>query len=465
MDITTVSPVKAGLCSAVLGPALATVAAAEAGRRLLRPRGAIAAPAPVTLTDHFSEEEIARGRRYARPQRALALVRSGLDLSLLTVLVARPPRALSAQRSRPVASAAAAGAAMTVALALPGLPLRVIARRRAVTAGLDTNTWRGWLSDLAKQTALSAGLGAATDAAVIAAARRWPQRWWLYAAGGTIAVGSLLGALAPVILDPIFNDFTPLPEGETRSDVLALAHDAGVGVGDVYSVDASRRTTAANAYVTGLGPTKRVVIFDTMLDRYSRDEIRLVVAHELGHMRHRDVPRNVAYASILAPAVAWAVQHAVTGLRGGDAPLAARGRRPAGADARRGSRLRARRSQRGRAVTGDGAPGRSVLARAGRCPRGVYLLRARGGPAESRRPAPDPAGARAGQPSAGRRAHRRRAHLRAVNDLSTGVAVPPLHRRSQPSNARMTITQFWPPKPNALAAATRTGVSRATSGT
>jgi STE24 endopeptidase len=76
----------------------------------------------------------------------------------------------------------------------------------------------------------------------------------------------------------------------------------------VYSVDASRRTTAANAYVTGLGPTKRVVLFDTLLDRYSRDEIRLVVAHELAHVRHRDVPRNVAYAAIIAPALALAVQ-------------------------------------------------------------------------------------------------------------------------------------------------------------
>ena len=60
----------------------------------------------------------------------------------------------------------------------------------------------------------------------------------------------------------------------------------------MYSVDASRRTTAANAYVTGLGPTKRVVLFDTLLDRYSRDEIRVVVAHELAHVRHRDVPRG-----------------------------------------------------------------------------------------------------------------------------------------------------------------------------
>jgi STE24 endopeptidase len=89
---------------------------------------------------------------------------------------------------------------------------------------------------------------------------------------------------------------------------LELARAAGVKVGGVYSIDASRRTTAANAYVTGLGPTKRVVLFDTLLDRYSRDEVRVVVAHELAHVRHRDVPRGVAYAAIVSPAVAFAVQ-------------------------------------------------------------------------------------------------------------------------------------------------------------
>ena len=123
--------------------------------------------------------------------------------------------------------------------------------------------------------------------------RRYPRRWWLPAVGGLGRCSApLLAALAPVVLDPMFNDFTPLPEGETRSDVLDLARAAGVKVGEVYSVDASRRTTAANAYVAGLGPTKRVVLFDTLLDRYSRDEIRVVVAHELGHVRHRDVPRG-----------------------------------------------------------------------------------------------------------------------------------------------------------------------------
>ena len=75
-----------------------------------------------------------------------------------------------------------------------------------------------------------------------------------------------------------------------------------------YSVDASRRTTAANAYVTGLGPTKRVVLFDTLLDRYDRDEVRAVVAHELAHVRGRDVWRSVCYAAIVAPAGALAAQ-------------------------------------------------------------------------------------------------------------------------------------------------------------
>ena len=123
----------------------------------------------------------------------------------------------------------------------------------------------------------------------MAVTQRYPRRWWLPASAGSVLFGALLAAVAPVVLDPLFNDFTPLPEGETRSDVLELASAAGVKVGEVYSVDASRRTTAANAYVAGLGPTKRVVLFDTLLDRYSRDEIRVVVAHELAHVRNRDV--------------------------------------------------------------------------------------------------------------------------------------------------------------------------------
>jgi STE24 endopeptidase len=103
------------------------------------------------------------------------------------------------------------------------------------------------------------------------------------------------------VLDPVFNRFTPLQEGQTRGDVLALAREAGVKVGQVYEVDASRRTTAANAYVTGLGPTKRVVLYDTLLRDFTPSEVRLVVAHELGHQHFRDVPRGLLFLALTAP--------------------------------------------------------------------------------------------------------------------------------------------------------------------
>ena len=281
---------------------------AEGARRLLAPRARPIQPAPVDLRSYFSTEELERGARFARPQLALGLARTAIELASLAWVARRPPRPLTRMWHRPVAGGAAVGGLLAVALAAPPLPLSVISRRRAIAAGLDTQSWKAWAEDVVKANALGAGFAAAGGAGVIAATRRYPRIWWAPAAVGSVAVGALLAALAPVLLDPLFNDFTPLPEGETRTDVLELAGAAGVKVGQVYSVDASRRTTAANAYVSGLGPTKRVVLYDTLLDRYSRDEVRLVVAHELGHVRHRDVPRGVAFAAIVAPALGFAVQ-------------------------------------------------------------------------------------------------------------------------------------------------------------
>jgi STE24 endopeptidase len=269
----------------------------------------------VDLQSHFSADEVQRGRRFARPQLALALAHAAVELGALGLVVRRPPRRLGPAvftrrlpTSHPVLGGAAAGAGLAAALSLPPLPLAAIARRRAIAVGLVTQSWRGWGVDLVKATGIQTAFAAAGGAGVVAATRRFPRSWWAPAGAGSVLVGAGLAALAPVILDPLFNDFTPLSEGQTRSDVLELAEAAGVKVGEVYSVDASRRTTAANAYVTGLGPTKRVVLFDTLLDRYSRDEVRVVVAHELAHVRHKDVLRSVAYAAIVAPAGALAVQ-------------------------------------------------------------------------------------------------------------------------------------------------------------
>lgn len=294
--------------SGVLGPALLALATAELGVRLLSPRQPAKQPASVDLHTYFTDEEIARGRRFARPQVRLALGRSAVEALALVALARRPPLRRAVGRWPAPAAGAGMGAALALALSVPPLPVSAMMRRRAIAVGLVTQPWRGWAADLVKSTAIETGLAAAGGGAVVALMQRFPRRWWLPAAGGSVLVGGVLAAVAPVVLDPLFNDFTPLPEGETRSDVLALARSAGVSVGEVYSIDASRRTTAANAYVTGIGPTKRVVLFDTLLDRYNRDEVRIVVAHELAHVRGRDVPRGLVFAATVAVPVALCVE-------------------------------------------------------------------------------------------------------------------------------------------------------------
>jgi STE24 endopeptidase len=305
---------------------LFALAAAEAGVRLLAPRTSAITPRRIDARSYFTSEEIERGKHFARPQTALGLAAGAVDLFGLLAITRRWPPSLRSSAKHPAAAGAAAGAAMAVGLTAPTLPLAAITRRRAIAVGLVTQSWRGWASDLIKSTGIQAVLAGAGGALGVSVTRRYPRGWWAPAAAGSVVVGAGLAALAPIVLDPLFNKFTPLPEGETRSDVLELARAAGVAVGEVYSVDASRRTTAANAYVTGLGPSKRVVLFDTLLDRYSRDEVRLVVAHELAHVRHRDVPRGILYAAIVAPAGALAVQRlswALSSERGTPAALPA----------------------------------------------------------------------------------------------------------------------------------------------
>jgi STE24 endopeptidase len=283
------------------------VGSAWAASRLLAPREPTPAVATVDIRDHFDEQQIARGKRFARGQMALGLARAVVDAAaVIGVLRATPRRRAPANNGAGAAALAAAG--LSVATSLPGLPLAALARRRSIRVGLATQTWRDWGRDLTKTQAIEAAFAGAAGAGITAVARRWPHSWWLPAAAGSVLIMTGLAALAPVLLDPIFNDFEALPDGDLRDDVLQLAADAGVRVGEIYSVDASRRTTAANAYVTGLGPTKRIVLFDTLLDRYSRDQVRVVVAHELAHVRHRDMPRSVAFAALTAPAAALAVQ-------------------------------------------------------------------------------------------------------------------------------------------------------------
>ena len=124
---------------------------------------------------------------------------------------------------------------------------------------------------------------------VLGGARRSPRRWplWVGLAGALLTV---LGSwVYPVVVEPLFNQFTSLPDGTLRTRILALAREEGVPVSDVLVADASRRTTTLNAYVSGFGSTRRVVLYDNLVKDVPQRETLTVVAHELGHARHHDV--------------------------------------------------------------------------------------------------------------------------------------------------------------------------------
>ena len=287
---------------------VATVVVAEAAVLLLRPRDGVIDPAPVSVRSYFSEAQLERARDFRRPQLALYGVALLVQGGVLVWLIRRPPRGLRRRWRRPLLAGAAAGAALSLGLTAATLPVDAVRRARAVDVGLVTQSWGGWAVDVVKAAAIGSALAGTGALLLLGLQRRFPRHWWAPGGAAAVAIGAAFLYAGPVVLDPVFNRFEPLPAGQARTDVLALARDAGVKVGEVYVVDASRRTTAANAYVTGLGATKRVVLYDTLLEHFSREEVRLVVAHELAHVHYRDVPNGLLYVALVAPFALLGIQ-------------------------------------------------------------------------------------------------------------------------------------------------------------
>ncbi|HET8952427.1 MAG TPA: M48 family metalloprotease [Solirubrobacteraceae bacterium] len=258
-------------------------------------------PLDVAPRAYFSAAQIEKAEAFRSGQLWLLGAQMAVELGLLVLIVARPPRILLEPRRRQVLAGAAAAAALSVSISVVTLPVGAVARERAKDVGLVTQDWVGYASDVAKSTAIGALLAGAGGALLVFGMRRFGRRWWAPAAAVVVGFGVVTTYLTPILIDPLFNKFTPLENGPTRSTVLSLAREAGVDVGQIYVVDASRRTSAANAYVNGIGRTKRVVIYDNLLEKFTPGEVRLVLAHELGHVHYDDVPHGLLYLLIVAP--------------------------------------------------------------------------------------------------------------------------------------------------------------------
>ena len=239
-------------------------------------------------------------RRYHDPRYRAIFADLSLGLAFLALVALTPPGHALASVVDPLPEALGAfvlAALLVVLSALVRLPLSVwlgLTHERAF--GFSRQTWKEYALDRVKSIGIGAVLTGAGMAGIVGAAVLFPSWWPLVASIGAALLVLVLSFVAPVLLEPVFNRFEPLGDAELRGAIMRLADDAGVPVREVLVADASKRTTKVNAYVSGLGATRRVVLYDTLLEQATTPEVLTVVAHELGHRRYRHVALATAIA-------------------------------------------------------------------------------------------------------------------------------------------------------------------------
>ena len=250
----------------------------------------------------MSDDE--RATRYHRRQLLLAAAGLALTLAyLLAVLVTGASRDLAAAVARwtsawwaqvAIVAIVLGGAYGVITFPLSWVRGYVLPRRY----GLLHQSMRAWLADHLKASAIGGALGLAGVEVIYGLLRTTPW-WWLVAAAVFFAGSVVMTFVVPLWVLPLFYRLTPLEPGPLRDGLLALAERAGVPVVGVWIADQSRKSRTANAAVIGLGRTRRILLFDTLVADFTPEEIRSVLAHELGHHVHGDIRRGLAVQGAL----------------------------------------------------------------------------------------------------------------------------------------------------------------------
>lgn len=270
------------------------------------------------MADGTNGYDAERATRYARTKELLAAA----DMVFGIVLLASALFSRSSARLRNIServskrfSISVFAALGTLLTSLVSLPLTFysgyLVERRF---GLSNQSLAGWMSDWLKGLALGTLLGAPLAQGAYWVIRRWPRHWWAVLSALLIPFSVLLANLAPVLIMPLFNKFDPIPDRELEERIKQLAAREGVNVSRVLEMDMSKQTKKANAFFTGVGNTKRIVLGDTLLNEFSRDEVEVVLAHELGHQVHRDLWKLIALQLPLTLGTFFAVQTAAPAL-------------------------------------------------------------------------------------------------------------------------------------------------------
>lgn len=282
----------------------AVVLVAAIGAQIVRPLAPDLAAAP-PASSAFDAAYLARAAAYRTPLYAAAAGALLLRIAVFAgVALTKRGRALvdsvvrRAGERRPARAAAAVITGMVIAADLVIAPLSFWAGYvHDGRFGLRSQGLAGWAYDWLVLHA-PVWLGVAALALVgYWVARRWPAHWPPVAGLAAGLAAAVVTFASPLVLEPLVNDFTPLRQGPTRDAVVAVLERAGEDVDAILVADASRRSTRENAYISGFGASERVVLYDTLLEQRSPDEVGVVLAHEIAHKRNADIARSIGLAA------------------------------------------------------------------------------------------------------------------------------------------------------------------------
>ncbi|MFF4614427.1 M48 family metallopeptidase [Nonomuraea jabiensis] len=273
---------QAAVAAVLLGLVIAAVAAFSTPWHLL-------ASGPPDPARDFTAAQIARSEAFDAASTLPGYLSLALTLIIAGLLVATPLGVkLVAWLKGPWWLRVVLGiVVITLFTQLVKLPVSIWGETLLRGYGLSIQTWGSWAGDRLKNMGVDAFMLSLMLLVLVALARKF-RRWWIPAAVGAFALTVLASFVYPVVFEPLFNDFTTMQQGQLRTELLDMAERDGVPVEDVLVADASRKTTALNAYVSGFGATRRIVVYDTLL-KAPKAEVELVVAHELGHAKTDDV--------------------------------------------------------------------------------------------------------------------------------------------------------------------------------
>jgi len=260
-------------------------------------------------TGYFSQDEIDTGLQFTFERRLFMWAGVALEFAVLGAFSLTglgrwlADRFLAWTGQRRVLAALGVGFTVWIVHDLLYLPLGIARLEHAHAWGMSNLGIADWLRD----HYVSLGVGLITDGIVLAgfyALLIWlPRVWWLVAPFAASALAIAYAFLAPILINPLFNDFTPLEQTEWRGQqprVQALIDKAGVPVQEILVMNGSRQSNHTNAYFAGFGPTRRIVLYDTLLKNHTPDEIESVLAHEIGHWQHDHITKGILLGTLAA---------------------------------------------------------------------------------------------------------------------------------------------------------------------